>query len=50
MWKFTRRSYDPVEVFAEGGALASSGGQMSAPHFFLKADDVSPGNLFTAQA
>lgn len=28
--------FDPIEVFGEGGALAESGAQVSAPHFFHK--------------
>mmetsp|Transcript_21215 Transcript_21215/g.42158 ORF Transcript_21215/g.42158 Transcript_21215/m.42158 type:complete len:221 (+) Transcript_21215:293-955(+) len=27
--------FDPAEVFGEGGALASSGGELQTPHFFL---------------
>jgi hypothetical protein len=29
--------YDPAVVFAPGGALAESGGQLSSPHFFYGA-------------
>ena len=29
--------FDPLEVFGEGGALAQSGCELTAPHFFFKA-------------
>ena len=28
--------FDPREVFGEGGALASSGAQLTTPHFYFK--------------
>ena len=34
--------FDPYEVFGEGGALQDSGGQLQAPVFFQKAEDVNP--------
>lgn len=32
--------YDPLVVFAPNGALAHSGGELTAPHFFMKKDEV----------
>ena len=33
--------FDPLEVFGEGGALASSGAQLQTPHFYLR-DSAPP--------
>jgi NAD(P)H-dependent FMN reductase len=34
--------YDPIEVFGEGGALASSGAQLSKPHFYHASEAAPP--------
>lgn len=34
--------FDPLEVFGEGGALASSGAEVKAPHFFYKPGGAPP--------
>eukprot|EP00285_Hemiselmis_virescens_P005923 CAMPEP_0173387260 /NCGR_PEP_ID=MMETSP1356-20130122/9767_1 /TAXON_ID=77927 ORGANISM="Hemiselmis virescens, Strain PCC157" /NCGR_SAMPLE_ID=MMETSP1356 /ASSEMBLY_ACC=CAM_ASM_000847 /LENGTH=254 /DNA_ID=CAMNT_0014343791 /DNA_START=140 /DNA_END=904 /DNA_ORIENTATION=+ len=35
--------YDPLEVFAPGGCLHDSGGELKHPHFFYKGGEAPPG-------
>lgn len=42
--------FDPLEVFAPGGPLAESGGQLKHPYFFYKKGDAPPAMESMAQA
>jgi NAD(P)H-dependent FMN reductase len=42
--------FDPLEVFAPGGALAESGAEMKTPHFFFKKGEAPAGMEAMAQA
>jgi NAD(P)H-dependent FMN reductase len=41
--------FDPLEVFAPGGALAESGAELKTPHFFFKGGEAPAGMEAMAQ-
>lgn len=42
--------FDPLDVFAPGGALAESGAELKTPHFFFKSGEAPAGMEAMAQA